>query len=1266
MFARVNRFQKTRCTRLRSHALSTTILVSLLATPLAAQSTRDWDAGNGAPNAPLGGDGIWVESGISNLWQRGALDNQRFVAGDDAVFGPSADTSPYAVTVDTEVNVRDITFDTDGVTIEGAGQLNVGRDIAVTTAGDAAEIAVQIGTDATVDGAGDLTLSGGVDGAVTMEGTGTVSILSTVDSLTATTGTSDVGANGVVTGTTTIAGGDVVVSGGTLTDTTSLSAGSLTVDTGAVGVVANDGGTVEVNGGTVASVANTSGTFRITGGTVSGDTVNDGTLELGGGTLNDVTNNATAVITGAQAVGGDFSNNGVVNATAAGAETLTVDGAFEINTGSNLATDAAGDTTNTLTVTAGNIVINSASAFNGSNDLDGSIVLDGDITNNADIDLTGDLTLSGTLVTNATINQTGALDAGGNTIEVNGGVYSLSGTATIENGGDLRLVNGGNFTIAAGGTAAFNILTLLDTTFDPENVGGGVLNYELLSNEGASVLVVNAALVDAGAVSNAAQVDFQGGSLDRLINTATGIVDVTAGGAVDTTVTNAGTFNATAGTFTYASFLNQAGGALNIAAGAELATTGADINVVTLENATGGQVAIAGTVSGFVANRIDAEMTLVGTSDVERITNNGALIIEGGQIGRLANTALGEAVVTGDTTVAQTVNNFGTFDVMTGTLTALEVVNQNAATFGIAEDSTLAAALTNESGGNVALNGSVSGLVTNRAGGVVTVTGEAAQLTGPAAMINAGTLTLQSGSALSAANGLNNSAGTLNLLAGSFGGDVTGGRINVRGASAEIGGTLDLAGGTINLADGPTRATDTTLRIGGDAVLNGTLNYQLDFDADLEAQTATTDRIIVDGEVSGTPTFQFDVQGDARRLSGVEVLSYETNAGLSLGNLQGFEDIREIDYFLADNGVDSILLQSRVNTGIASLAATVGLTENVVGTIINRPTSPYVADLAVDPGDNKCGVGSWARATGGRADAEGEFTDTVSDLTSTAPVELSYAGVQFGGDLACFGGVYNGWDLAFGGIVGYNKGESTNNVFAIDATGNATDTLNSVTDTDISQKYAGAYLTAARGRLFGDVQLRYEVTDFESTNTAAAGRESFGINLTDEKYQNHSQTLSGSVGYSWPLNEVGDFSFISLAGFQVSQSDTDDIDLGEDGTLELEEKTSKLGFVSGTLAKTTIRPDNMGLLSYFGTATYYNDFSDSQQATLVNGESRNPFDLSNLGSYGELSAGINYVRILNPGQVGNARQFNAAVRLDARTGESVDSWGITAQMRLQF
>ena len=86
------------------------------------------------------------------------------------------------------------------------------------------------------------------------------------------------------------------------------------------------------------------------------------------------------------------------------------------------------------------------------------------------------------------------------------------------------------------------------------------------------------------------------------------------------------------------------------------------------------------------------------------------------------------------------------------------------------------------------------------------------------------------------------------------------------------------------------------------------------------------------------------------------------------------------------------------------------------------------------------------------------------------------------------------------------------------------------------------------------------------------------------------------------------------------------------------------------------------------------------------GDSR-PLVLSNVGKYNEISAGLNFVRILSPSFfetapntaakrntlapkliniVSKARQLNANIRLDSRFANGLNSMGVAAQVRLQF
>ena len=123
------------------------------------------------------------------------------------------------------------------------------------------------------------------------------------------------------------------------------------------------------------------------------------------------------------------------------------------------------------------------------------------------------------------------------------------------------------------------------------------------------------------------------------------------------------------------------------------------------------------------------------------------------------------------------------------------------------------------------------------------------------------------------------------------------------------------------------------------------------------------------------------------------------------------------------------------------------------------------------------------------------------------------------------------------------------------------------------------------------------------------------------------------------------------------------------GTLRFEDGDSNVGFLSASIANTVIRPDEISLLSYFGTATIYNDFASDRTAFFDSGVSASgarELAIENLGAYGEVSVGVNYLTLLSPGQAGNARQLNASLRVDARFSSDIESYGITGQLRLLF
>ena len=118
----------------------------------------------------------------------------------------------------------------------------------------------------------------------------------------------------------------------------------------------------------------------------------------------------------------------------------------------------------------------------------------------------------------------------------------------------------------------------------------------------------------------------------------------------------------------------------------------------------------------------------------------------------------------------------------------------------------------------------------------------------------------------------------------------------------------------------------------------------------------------------------------------------------------------------------------------------------------------------------------------------------------------------------------------------------------------------------------------------------------------------------------------------------------------------------------MEDIETRIGFASLSLSRQQILPSGNEGLTWFGTATVYRDFADPSQANFFVTGAANPLSSTNdtLGTYGEASIGVNYTRIMDSGSALPARQLNANVRLDSRFSEQLDSWGVTAQLRLQF
>ena len=108
--------------------------------------------------------------------------------------------------------------------------------------------------------------------------------------------------------------------------------------------------------------------------------------------------------------------------------------------------------------------------------------------------------------------------------------------------------------------------------------------------------------------------------------------------------------------------------------------------------------------------------------------------------------------------------------------------------------------------------------------------------------------------------------------------------------------------------------------------------------------------------------------------------------------------------------------------------------------------------------------------------------------------------------------------------------------------------------------------------------------------------------------------------------------------------------------------------VGATLAKTFVQTQENSALYAFATGTWYKDFADPTVSIFASDSdsSFTPQELKseNLGDYGEISLGANWIKILGPKAYG--RQLSAGARIDARVGDQLDSIGVSGQLRWQF
>ncbi|WP_342077309.1 hypothetical protein [Yoonia sp. SS1-5] len=1196
--------------------------------------------------------GIENSAGDTDIADGGVLSGGVVLTGPDA----SSSLTVAGVIADGPAGGTDV-VDQQGGTLTLDGE-NADIQIAVDQTGGAIVANEGAFSGGVTGTSGSIDINGDVSGDVSVEGSAFA-----------------INTGGNLTGNVTMTTGATIAgtNDGTLTGTLFADVGTFE-NNGAIPGPTGGGNAIEINGGVV---------NNNTGGTVDGATVlRDGTLNANGGdfaggiTVQQV-GPAVSALNVNDDLAGDITNGGLAPAVPGGTVTINagnaVDGTVTNNAGSTIVSGRVDDV---LNVAGGTVTTNAGSAVG-----QGTNVSDGTLTANGG-------------------SFEGGINATGGQVDVDGDIAIGAGAALVADDGLVDIDAGVTVT---GDVQANNSGGTADSVVTNAGIITGAVTVGTLTEGGAGASFVNTGTVDSAlTVNNGTAENNTGGMLDGGVSVTDGGVFTLNDGAIGaaSTVETGGTFDVLGGSFVPG--IDNDGGTINVDASA----TGA------IRNSVGDTVIAApATLTGAVTNgddgTLDLDGTISGTLDndggivnaagtvTSAATNantaggagpeDGKIVVATGDIadftGGLTNSDGGELQISGRLNGPVTNADDGIVTVTGGTLGG---ALQNAGEATFAGASTAADVLDNTGTLNIGSAGlgvgalNVTGTLTNQATGTLNV-GAGSTLTSANPITNNGLIDL-SGSILSRLD--NNSQ--IDVNGGSFGGPVnnsSAGTITLNGTAGpdmlNFGGDLSNTG-LIDLSTG-------TPDVGDMLVVNGALsgNGRYAMDVNLSDTDSGTDTIqVVGGAATGNWVIDFNVLESGGE-PGDQIRVVDVDSGFNAANtydltFTGLPDFGEPIVYVPSQITEAgnpdqgdFFIQNALNPGIGALAGSIVLTQSLIGSVINRPSSPFVSGLAYDD-PQPCGPGLWARGIGGQADSSGEVAEqNENGFSFDGEISADYYGLQGGGDLACFNGYFDGWDISAGAIGGFNEGSTEQPVFALvgDGAGGLVvgDQLTSVTRVQFDQTYGGVYLTGARNQFSVDLQYRLEQTNFVANNEGAGGFS--GLGLEESAFSSEASTFSGSISYAVPFGE-NNLSFIPTGGFAYTQVATDRISFSDGSSVQVEDFTSETLFIGGTISRTSFGEDGTSALNQFGTVTFYNDFAEAPTSVYspdaASGEAPRSVVGENLGGYGEISAGLNYLQILQPGAPLGAKQISASIRGDLRGSDQLQSWGLTTQFRVQF
>jgi opacity protein-like surface antigen len=357
---------------------------------------------------------------------------------------------------------------------------------------------------------------------------------------------------------------------------------------------------------------------------------------------------------------------------------------------------------------------------------------------------------------------------------------------------------------------------------------------------------------------------------------------------------------------------------------------------------------------------------------------------------------------------------------------------------------------------------------------------------------------------------------------------------------------------------------------------------------------------------------------------------------------------------------------------VANVSASVGTlitSINSVNTAFLTQSSAFIGSPA-DPQPDQQGGGVWARGVGGHLSAG--TTATAGNINFGTPQQggincntrtlEDFAGVQIGTDFSRLN--VNGWNLHAGSTIGYLGSRTQDATPGLNPPASFHDSL--------QIPFVGFYGAASYGGLLIDGQIRGDFFQNEASDD--------NNGLSAQLFNARSISLTGNVAYN--QNLASHWFIEPSAGIVWSRTRVDPLNVPGTGILgtpvgpgfvppwvltvnDIESVLGRLGVRVGT----TVTSGNM-VWQPFASASVFHEFRGGVTSSLTSNFSAlgaafaplptlsSTVATSGLGTYGQFGLGI-AAQLVNTAWV-------SYLRVDYRTGDVIEGWGINGGLRYQF